>query len=71
MGKNHNFPKFSDILKILLNGSKIRTNRFYHREKHLQKMQMEMQTVKTNANSADPDETAPIGAVSSGYALFA
>ena len=51
-----NFPKFSDILKIYPNGSNIRTKMFYHRV-------MTPKDADSIANSQDPDQTAPLGAV--------
>ena len=59
-----NDPKFSDTQKICCNHSKIWTMWIYHRV-------MSPNDADGMANSADPDQTAPLGAVWSGSALFA
>ena len=51
-----NFPEFSDIFKISFNQSKNQTKRFYHRV-------MPPSDAEENANSEEPDQTAPLGAV--------
>ena len=58
------FPKYSDTEKICCNHSKIWTMWLYHRV-------MSPNDVDGVANSADPDQTAPLGAVWSESALFA
>ena len=62
--KYHKFPKYSDTQKIGCNHSKIWTKWLYHRV-------MSPNDADGMANSADPDQTAPLGAVWSGSALFA
>ena len=58
------FPKYSDTQKICFNHSKNWTIRLYHRV-------MSPYDADGMANSVDPDQTAPLGAVWSGSALFA
>ena len=58
------FPKYSDTQKICYNHSKIWTMWLYHRV-------MSPNDADGMANSVDPDQTAPLGAVWSGSALFA
>ena len=58
------FPKYSDTQNIYCNHSKIRTMWLYHRV-------MSPNDADGMANSVDPDQTAPLGAVWSGSALFA
>ena len=58
------FPKYSDTQKICCNHSKIWTMWLYHRA-------MSPNGADGMANSVDPDQTAPLGAVWSGSALFA
>ena len=58
------FPKYSDTQKICSNHSKIWTMWLYHRV-------MCPKNADRMANSVDPDQTAPLGAVWSGSALFA
>ena len=58
------FPKYSDTPKICCNHSKIWTMWLYHRV-------MSPNNADGMANSVDPDQTAPLGAVWSGSALFA
>ena len=58
------FPKYSDTPKICSNHSKIWTMWLYHRV-------MSPNDADGMANGADPDQTAPLGAVWSGSALFA
>ena len=58
------FPKYSDTQKICCNHSKIWTMWLYHRV-------MSPNDADGMANSVDPDQTAPLGAVWSGSALFA
>ena len=58
------FPKYSDTQKICCNHSKIWTMWLYHRV-------MSLNDTDRMANSVDPDQTAPLGAVWSGSALFA
>ena len=58
------FPKYSDTQKICSNHSKIWTMWLYHRE-------ICPNDADGMANSVDPDQTAPLGAVWSGSALFA
>ena len=57
------FPKYSDT-QICCNHSKIWTTWLYH-------VVMSPKDADGMANSADPDQTAPLGAVWSGSALFA
>ena len=59
-----NDPKFSDTQKICCNHSKVWTVWLYHRV-------MSPNDADGMANSVDPDQTAPLGAVWSGSALFA
>ena len=58
------FPKYSVTQNIRLNDSKIWTMLLYHRI-------MSPNDADGMANSVDPDQTAPLGAVWSGSALFA
>ena len=58
------FPKYSDTKKNCCNHSKIWTIWLYHRV-------MSPNDAGGMANSVDPDQTAPLGAVWSGSALFA
>ena len=58
------FAKYSDTQKICCNHSKIWLIWLYHRE-------MSPNDADRMANSVDPDQTAPLGAVWSGSALFA
>ena len=58
------FPKYSDTQKICCNHSKIWTMWLYHTV-------MSPNDADGMANSVDPDQTAPLGAVWSGSALFA
>ena len=58
------FPKYLDTQKICCNHSKIWTMWLYHRV-------MSPNDADGMANSVDPDQTAPLGAVWSGSALFA
>ena len=58
------FPKYSDTQKICCNHSKILTMWLYHRV-------ISPNDADRMANSVDPDQTAPLGAVWSGSALFA
>ena len=58
------FPKYSDTQKICFNHSKIWTMWLYHRV-------MSSNDADGMANSVDPDQTAPLGAVWSGSTLFA
>ena len=58
------FPKYSDTKRICCNHSKIWTMWLYHRV-------MSQSDGDGMANSVDPDQTAPLGAVWSGSALFA
>ena len=58
------FPKYSDTKTICCNHSKIWTMWLYHRV-------MSPNDADGMANSVDPDQTAPLGAVWSGSALFA
>ena len=62
--KYRKFPKYSDTQKICCNHSKIWTMWLYHRV-------MSPNGADRMANSADPDQTAPLGAVWSGSPLFA
>ena len=57
-------PKFSDTQKICCNHSKIWTMSLYRRV-------LSPNDADGMANSVDPDQTAPLGAVWSGSALFA
>ena len=57
-------PKFSDTWKIWSNPHKFEQKRLYHRV-------MCPKGADGMANSVDPDQTAPLGAVWSGSALFA
>ena len=59
-----NDPKFLDTQKICYNHSKIWSMWLYHRV-------MSPNDADGMANSVDPDQTAPLGAVWSGSALFA
>ena len=59
-----NDAKFSDTQKICCNHSKIWTMWLYHRV-------MSPNDADGMANRVDPDQTAPLGAVWSGSALFA
>ena len=59
-----NDPKFSDTQNICCNHSKVWTMWLYHRV-------MSPNDADGMANSVDPDQTAPLGAVWSGSALFA
>ena len=56
--------KFSDTQNICCNHSKVWTMWLYHRL-------MSPNDADGKANSVDPDQTAPLGAVWSGSALFA
>ena len=58
------FAKYSDTQNICCNHSKIWTMWLYHRV-------MSPNNADGMANSVDPDQTAPLGAVWSGSALFA
>ena len=58
------FPKYSDTQNICCDHSKIWTMWLYHRV-------MSPNDADGMANSVDPDQTAPLGAVWSGSALFA
>ena len=58
------FPKYSDTQNVCCNHSKIWTMWFYHRV-------ASSKDADGMANSVDPDQTAPQGAVWSGSALFA
>ena len=58
------FPKYSDTQKTCYNHPKIWTMWLYHRV-------MSPNAPDGMANNVDPDQTAPIGAVGSGSALFA
>ena len=58
------FPKYWNTPKICCNHSKIWTMWLYHRV-------MSPNDADGMANSVDPDQTAPLGAVWSGSALFA
>ena len=57
------FPKYSDTQNICCNHSKIWTTWLYHRV-------MGPNDADGIANSVDPDQTASVGAVWSGSALF-
>ena len=63
-GDYRKFPKYLDTQTICCNHSKIWTMRLYHRV-------MSPNDADGMANSVDPDQTAPLGAVWSGSALFA
>ena len=58
------FPKYLDTQKICCIHSKIWTMWLYHRI-------MSLNDADGMANGVDPDQTAPLGAVWSGFALFA
>ena len=58
------FPKYSDTQKICCNQPKIWTMWLYHRV-------MSPNDADGMTNCVDPDQTAPLGAVWSGSALFA
>ena len=58
------FPKYSDTQRICCTHSLIWTMWLYHRV-------MSPNDADRMANSVDPDQTAPLGAVWSGSALFA
>ena len=58
------FPKYSDTQNICCNHSKIWSMWLFHRV-------MSPNDADRMANSVDPDQTAPLGAVWSGSALFA
>ena len=58
------FPKYSDTQKVCCNNSKIWTKWHYHRV-------MSPNDADGMANSVDPDQTVPLGAVWSGSTLFA
>ena len=58
------FPKSSDTQNICCNHSKILTMWLYHRV-------MSPNNADRMANSVDPDQTAPLGAVWYGSAMFA
>ena len=58
------FPKYSDTQTFCCNHSKIWTMWLYHKV-------MSPNDADGMANSVDPDQTAPLGAVWSGSALFA
>ena len=58
------FPKYLDTQKICCNHSKIWTMWLYQRV-------MSPNDTEGIANSVDPDQTAPLGAVWCGSALFA
>ena len=62
--KYRNDPKFSDTKNICCNHSNVWTMWLYHRL-------MSPNDADRMANSVDPDQTAPLGAVWSGSALFA
>ena len=64
IGSYRNFPKYSDTEKICCNHSKIWTMWLYYSV-------MSPNDADGMANSVDPDQTAPVGAVWSGSALFA
>ena len=57
-------PRLSDTRLLSCNHPKTGKKRFYQRVMH-------PKDVDSIANSEDPDQTAPLGAVSSGSALFA
>ena len=61
---SHKFPKYLDTQNICCNRSKIWTMWLYHRV-------MSPNDADGMANSVDPDQTAPLGTVWSGSALFA
>ena len=52
----HKFPKYSDTQKMCCNHSKILTMWLYHTV-------MSPNDVDGKANSVDPDQTAPLGAI--------
>ena len=56
-------PKFSDTQNVLCDQAKIQTKWSFHRE-------MCPKSGVRMTNSADPDQTAPLGAVGCGSALF-
>ena len=58
------FPKYSDTQNICCNHSKMWTMLLYHSVRSLN-------NADGMANSVDPDQTAPLGAVWSGSARFA
>ena len=58
------FPKYAGTQKLCCNHSEIWTMWLYHRV-------MSPNDADKMANSVDPDQTAPLGAVWSGSALFA
>ena len=60
----HKVPKFTDARKLCCKLPKIQTKRPNHR-------MFCPKDANVIANSEDPDQTAPIGAVWSGSALFA
>ena len=62
--KHRKFPKYLDTQNICCNHSKIWTMLHYHRV-------MSPYDADGMANHVDPDQTAPLGAVWSGSALFA
>ena len=62
--KYRKFPKYSDTPKMCCNHSKIWTMWLYHRV-------MSPNDAEEMANSVGPDQTAPLGAIWSGSALFA
>ena len=62
--ENRKFPKYSDAQNICCNHCKNWTMWLYHRV-------MSPNDADGMANSVDPDQTAPLGAVWSGSALFA
>ena len=62
--ENRKFPKYSDTQRIRCTHSKIWTMWLYHRV-------MSPNDADGMANSVDPDQTASLGAVWSGSALFA
>ena len=59
-----NAPKYSDTQNICCNHSEVWTMWLYHRV-------MSPNDADGMANSVDPDQTAPLGPVWSGSALFA
>ena len=61
---SHKSHKFSDARNFLCNHPKIQTKRLNHRVMH-------PKDADSIANSEDSDQTAPLGAVRSGSALFA
>ena len=65
--KNHDYrkvPKFWDVRNLCCKHSKYQTKGFYDG-------QIPLDDANGIANSEDPDQTAPLGAVWSGSALFA